>query len=326
MRSREGLSGPRPFPWLLLSAYCLYVASFPFKAVSSHSKEILLHGDKKGVYRFWNCCLMVCSPVSCTINGYQQIRVGEKALQCGLGWEQGAGPGKTSQATQVFPVGPCFYVVIYVPRQWRALGALLDVPLDNKLPGSRVRVTAFKRLSQGGLTPKAQRGKEQASGWQTSTYRDAQVHTGGSASSAKPRANSKLILFPNEGRVPGGTPRLPPHSPFSTCVFFSFLRGFYFFLPLARAPWQFYAANSNRQQMLCTPWNNFIWRPHCGTNLSSWAPACCRGMDLPKSCWPQQEMFKCLVTVLGEAVKGTQDNEKPKEWGFGGELWTAVVL
>lgn len=87
---------------LQLSAYCPCAASLPFKAVSSHSRQIWLHGDKKGVYRFQNCCFMVCSPVSCTINGYEQISVGEKALQCVLGWEQGAGPGKT------FPQPPTY--------------------------------------------------------------------------------------------------------------------------------------------------------------------------------------------------------------------------
>lgn len=37
---------------LHLSAYCPCVASLPFKAVSSQSRQIWLHGDKKGVYRF----------------------------------------------------------------------------------------------------------------------------------------------------------------------------------------------------------------------------------------------------------------------------------
>lgn len=43
---------PQTFPMafaLHLSAHCLCVASFPFKAVSSHSKQIWLHGDRKGV-------------------------------------------------------------------------------------------------------------------------------------------------------------------------------------------------------------------------------------------------------------------------------------
>lgn len=43
---------PQTFPMafaLHLSIYCPCVASFPFKAVSSHSKQIWLHGDKKGV-------------------------------------------------------------------------------------------------------------------------------------------------------------------------------------------------------------------------------------------------------------------------------------
>lgn len=213
---------------------------------------------------------MVCSPVSCTINGYQQICVAGKALQRVLGWQQGTDLGKTSQAPQVFAEGLGFRAATCVPRQWRILSALLAVPLDNKLPGGRVRVTAFKRLSQGGLRPKAQRGKEQPSACGRHPHTGMLRCTGGSASLAKPCANSKLILFPNEGWVPEGTPRLPPHSPFSTCVFLSFLRGFYFFLPLATAPWQFYPANSSRQQMLCTPWNNFFCRPRCGTNLSSW--------------------------------------------------------
>lgn len=116
--------------------------------------------------------------------------------------------------------------------------------------------------------------------WQTFTYRDAQVHTGGSASPAKPSANSKLILFPNEGWVPGGTSRLPPHSAFSTCVFFSFLRGFYFFLPLATAPWQFYPANSSRQQMLCTPRNNLFCRPALWNKSEQLSCCQCRGAEL----------------------------------------------
>lgn len=74
---------------------------------------------------------MVCSPLSCTINRYQQIRVGEKALQRVLGWEQGKDPGKASQATQVFAEGLRSYAATCVSRQQSVLGAHLDVPLGN---------------------------------------------------------------------------------------------------------------------------------------------------------------------------------------------------
>lgn len=54
---------------------------------------------------------MVCSPVSSTINGYQQITVGEKALQCVLGWED------FSPATQILAEGLCFRTVTLIPKQ-----------------------------------------------------------------------------------------------------------------------------------------------------------------------------------------------------------------
>lgn len=260
---------------------------------------------------------MVCSPVSCTINGYQHISVGEKALQCVWGWEQGADLGKTSQATQVFAERLCFRAATCVPRQWRALSALLDVPLDNKFPGGRVRVTAFKRLSQGGLTPKAQRGKEQPSACDRHQHagmlRCAQEDQQAWPSPVPTASSSNFQMRAGSQGGPNTSHPTPPSLP--VCSFLSwgdFISSFpwqqlhgNFTLPTAAGSKWLYTLKQFLLQ--ATPWNESEQLSCCQYRGAEFLPVagawvCPNPIDLIRR-W-----LNVWFGVWGKAVKGTQEN------------------
>lgn len=152
---------------------------------------------------------------------------------------------------------------------------LLGVPLDKELPGGRVRVTAFRRLSQGGLTPKAQRGKGQPSacgrrshtGMLRCTQEDQQAWP-----NPVPTASSSYFqMRAGSQGGPHASHPTPPSLP--VCSFLSwgdFISSFSW--QQLRGSFTLPTNSSCQQGSRCfvhLETISFAGR-HCGTNLSSW--------------------------------------------------------
>lgn len=86
----------------------------------------------------------MCSPISCTVNGYQQIDVGEKALQCVSSWKRGVHlhlfPSHAGVCSSAWPLRrhPPFLRV-----QCRVMGALTWHTIGQLVAGKQTKSCCF---------------------------------------------------------------------------------------------------------------------------------------------------------------------------------------